>query len=55
MTIGQPSNAKKNPLMNLLGPASPMSLWLFRFFFRSVNTPSTLLFVLGIHSQPFSW
>ena len=41
-------HAKKNPQMNRLRFSSDIPLWLLRFFLRSVNVPSILLFVLGI-------
>ena len=41
-------NAKKNPDMNRLRFSLVKPLWLFRFFFKSVNVPSILLFVFGI-------
>ena len=46
-------NAKKNPEMNRLRFSNVNSLWLFRFFFKSVKVPSILLFVLGIPKQSF--
>ena len=48
-------NALKNPQMNRLRFSTFMPLWLFRFFFKSVNVPSSLLFVLGIPSHSLSW
>ena len=45
------ANAKKNPEMNRLRFSLVKPLWLFRFFFKSVNVPSILLFVLGIPLQ----
>jgi len=47
------SYALKNPMMNRLRFSSDMPLWLFRFFFRSVKSPSILLFVFGIPAH--SW
>ena len=42
------ANAKKNPIMNRLRFSCDIPLWLFKFFFKSVNVPSILLLVLGI-------
>ena len=48
-------NAKKNPLMNRLRFSFDIPLWLLRFFFRSVNVPSILLFVFGIPLHSGCW
>jgi hypothetical protein len=48
-------NAKKNPEMNRLRFSNINPLWLFRFFFKSVNVPSILLFVFGIPLQSSRW
>ena len=48
-------NAKKNPEMNRLRFSIVNPLWLFRFFFKSVNVPSILLLVLGMPLQPSRW
>ena len=47
---GVSANAKKNPFTKRLRFSFVIPLWLSRFFFRSVNVPSILLFVLGIPS-----
>lgn len=44
-------NAKKNPQINHLRFFVDIPLWLFKFFFKSVNVPSILLFVFGIPAQ----
>lgn len=48
-------NAKKNPQMNRLRFFIDRPLWLFKFFFKSVNVPSILLFVFGIPAQFSFW
>gem|GEM_PF-2120242 len=44
-------NTKKNPQINRLRFFVDIPLWLFKFFFKSVNVPSILLFVFGIPAQ----
>ena len=44
-------NAQKNPQMNRFRFFVNRPLWLFKFFFKSVNVPSILLFVFGIPAE----